>query len=180
MNLRVPVVCLTFVVCVAAETPNLTDQYRTAADQLIDAALADNDGYNRLAYLCYRIGNRLSGSVGLERAVAWSVEQMKAAGLSNVRVIPTKVPHWVRGAESARMVAPLDKPLHMLGLGGSIATPPGGINADVVVVPDFETLTAWGAIGFKARSLFITRSIRAMGLPACTGVTVPRRRLRWV
>ena len=42
---------------------------------------------------------------------------MKAAGLSNVRVIPAKVPHWVRGAESAPMLAPLDKPLHMLGWG---------------------------------------------------------------
>ena len=82
----------------AAPGDNLTEQYRAAAGQLIRAAMADNEGYNRLEYLCYRIGNRLSGSVGLERAIAWSVEQMKAVGLSNVRVIPTKVPHWVRNA----------------------------------------------------------------------------------
>ena len=94
------------------------------------AALADHEGYQRLTYLCYQIGSRLSGSTGLERAIEWSVEQMKAAGLSNVQVIPTKVPHWVRGAEQARMVAPLDKPLHMLGLGMSIGTPAGGITAD--------------------------------------------------
>lgn len=114
------------------------------ADKLIDAALADNEGYNRLAYLCYRIGNRLSGSAGLEKAVAWSAEQMKAAGLSNVRVIPVKVPHWVRGTESARLVAPYDKPLHMLGLGMSIATPPGGITAEVVTVSDFSELAKLG------------------------------------
>src|SRR6185369_11884859 len=113
---------------------DLTEQYRATADKLIDAALADTEGYNRLAYLCYRIGHRLSGSPGLEKAIAWSVETMKAAGLSNVRVIPAKVPHWVRGAESARMTAPLDKPLHMLGLGMSIGTPPGGITAEVVSV----------------------------------------------
>ena len=111
---------------------------------MIDAALADTEGYNRLAYLCYRIGNRLSGSPGLEKAIAWSVETMKAAGLSNVRVIPAKVPHWVRGAESARMVAPLDKPLHMLGLGMSIGTPPGGITADVVAVTTFDELAKLG------------------------------------
>src|SRR4249919_2519114 len=87
---------------------DLTAQYRITADKLIDAALADTEGYNRLAYLCYRIGHRLSGSPGLEKAIAWSVETMKAAGLSNVRVIPAKVPHWVRGAESARMLTPLD------------------------------------------------------------------------
>src|SRR5580765_2886087 len=62
-----------------AADPNLTDQYRATAEKLIDAALADTEGYNRLAYLCYRIGNRLSGSAGLERAVAWSAETMKAA-----------------------------------------------------------------------------------------------------
>jgi carboxypeptidase Q len=100
-------VCAAASACLAADTPNLTDQYRATADRLIDAALSDTDGYNRLAYLCYRIGNRLSGSAGLEKAVAWSAEQMKAAGLSNVRTIPVKVPHWVRGTESARMLTPL-------------------------------------------------------------------------
>ncbi len=69
---------------------------------------------------------------------------MKAAGLSNVRIIPVKVPHWVRGAESARMLTPLDKPLHMLGLGMSIGTPPGGITADVVPVASFEELDRLG------------------------------------
>jgi hypothetical protein len=132
--------------CIAfsAPPPTLTERYRAAADKLIDASLADTEGYNRLAYLCYRIGNRLSGSPSLDRAISWSVEQMKSAGLSNVRVIPTRVPHWVRGAESARLVAPTDKPLHMLGLGMSIATPPGGITADVIVVSNFEDLARLG------------------------------------
>ena len=76
---------------------DLTAHYKATADKLIEAALADSEGYNRLSYLCYRIGNRLSGSPGLEKAIAWSVEQMKAAGLSNVRTIPTH-----RGAVSLR------------------------------------------------------------------------------
>ena len=123
---------------------DLTEQYRPAAEKLIDAALADSEGYNRLAYLCYRIGNRLSGSASLERAIHWGADEMKAAGLSNVRIIPTKVPHWVRGAESARLLAPVDKPLRMLGLGMSVATPPGGITADVVAVNDFTELEKLG------------------------------------
>src|SRR5579872_3277363 len=81
---------------------SLTEIYRPAANRLIDAALADTEGWDRLSYLCDRIGNRLSGSAGLERALAWSAETMKAAGFANVQVIPTKVPHWVRGSESAR------------------------------------------------------------------------------
>ena len=149
--------------CAAADAPNLTEQYRATADKLIDAALADNDGYNRLAYLCYRIGNRLSGSAGLEKAVAWSAEQMKAAGLSNVRVIPVKVPHWVRGAESARMLAPLDKPLHMLGLGMSIGTPPGGITADVVAVSTFDELAKLGREKIQGKIVVYNEEYRGYG-----------------
>jgi len=109
---------------VAADAPNLTEQYRATANRIIAASLADTEGYDRLAYLCYHIGARLSGSAALERGIAWSAEQMKAAGLENVRVIPVMVPHWVRGAESARMIEPAEKPLHMLGLGMSVGTPP--------------------------------------------------------
>jgi hypothetical protein len=142
---------------------DLTDQYRVTADKLIDAALADQEGYARLTYLCYRIGNRLSGSTGLEKAIAWSVEQMKAAGLSNVHVIPAKVPHWVRGAESARMVAPLEKPLHMLGLGMSIGTPAGGITADVVAVNTFEDLAKLGKEKINGKIVLYNEEYRGYG-----------------
>src|SRR5262249_28615640 len=117
------------VVCALSTSQSLTEQYRSIADRLIDAALADSDGYSKLAYLCDRIGNRVSGSESLDGAIKWSEEQMKRDGLSNVRTIPVKVPHWVRGAESARLVAPENRPLHMLGLGMSVAPPAGGITA---------------------------------------------------
>jgi carboxypeptidase Q len=118
--------------------------YRDTANKLIDAALADDGGLNRLEYLCYRIGNRLSGSDSLDKAIAWSAEEMKKAGLANVRTIPVKVPHWVRGRESAEMLEPLQKPLFMLGLGGSIATPAADITADVVAVSTFDELEKLG------------------------------------
>ena len=86
-----------FVSALFAQTTNLTEKYKPVADKLIDASLADEEGYKRLTYLCYRIGNRLSGSPGLEKAIAWSAQQMKEAGLENVQVIPTKVPHGCVG-----------------------------------------------------------------------------------
>jgi hypothetical protein len=161
---RFPALSLCFLVaCGGLGAAGLDERYRSTADKLIDAALSDTEGYNRLTYLCYRIGNRLSGSPGLEKAIAWSVEQMKAAGLSNVRVIPTKVPHWVRGAESARMVAPLDKPLHMLGLGMSIATPPGGITAEVVAVNTFDDLARLGKEKLQGRIVLYNEEYRGYG-----------------
>ena len=149
--------------CLAADGPNLTDRYRAAAGRLTAAAMADTEGYDRLTYLCYRIGARLSGSPALERAIAWSVEQMKAAGLSNVRVIPAKVPHWVRGAESARMLEPMDKPLHMLGLGMSVGTPPGGIAADVVAVSSFEELARLGRGQVQGKVVLYNEVYRGYG-----------------
>ena len=161
---RITTLSLAFLVAGgAAFAADLTEQYRATADKLIDAALADTEGYNRLAYLCYRIGNRLSGSPGLEKAIAWSVETMKAAGLSNVRVIPAKVPHWVRGAESARLLTPLDRPLHMLGLGMSIGTPPGGITADVVSVATFEELAKLGRAKIQGKIVLYNEEYRGYG-----------------
>ncbi len=127
------------------------DAYRATANQLIDAALADNDGYAELAYLCDRIGNRLSGSESLDKAIAWAAEQMKKDGLENVVTPKVKVPHWVRGNESASLVEPVKKPLTMLGLGGSIATPKAGITAAVVPVASFTELEKKGRAAVEGK-----------------------------
>jgi hypothetical protein len=146
-----------------AFSQNLTDQYRATANRLIDAALADTGGYDNLAYLCDRIGNRLSGSESLNRAIKWSEETMTRDGLSNVRLIPVKVPHWVRGAESARLIAPETRPLHMLGLGMSVGTPPGGITADVVVVWNFDDLMHLGRDGVRGKIVLFNAPYEGYG-----------------
>ena len=83
---------------------------------------------------------RFSGSANLEQAIDWVIERMKADGLDNVRGEPVMVPRWVRGNESAELIEPRKQNLPMLGLGGSIATPQGGITAEVLVVSSFEEL----------------------------------------
>ncbi|HWF07799.1 MAG TPA: M20/M25/M40 family metallo-hydrolase [Bryobacteraceae bacterium] len=130
--------------CRAADNKADAARYQDGANKLIAAALADNAGLDRLEYLCYRIGNRVSGSPALDQAIVWGAEEMKKAGLANVRTIPVKVPHWVRGKESAEMLEPLRKPLFMLGLGGSVATPADGITADIVAVWSFDELEKLG------------------------------------
>jgi hypothetical protein len=127
-----------------AETGALHAKYTAAANRLIAASLADSGGYQKLAYLTDRIGNRLSGSAALDKAIEWSVRQMKDAGLSNVTKIPTKVPHWIRGHESAELIEPVVRPLHMIGIGMSVGTPPGGITANAVVVSSFDELAKLG------------------------------------
>jgi len=135
----------------AENTSTLAEQYREAASKLIDAALTDQGGMEKLSYLCDRIGNRLSGSPALERAVAWAAAQMKADGLTNVVTPRVKVPHWVRGNESAALLEPVARPLTILGLGGSVATPRKGITAEVVPVSSFEDLDRHGRAGIEGR-----------------------------
>lgn len=136
----------------AAQKPQALDaQYREVAGRLIGAAMVDEGGWDKLSYLTTRIGNRLSGSPQLDRAVQWIVERMKSEGLDNARSQPVKVPHWVRGRESARMITPFEKPLNILGLGSSIATPPSGITAGVVVARSFEELETLGESKVKGK-----------------------------
>ncbi|HSJ29988.1 MAG TPA: M28 family metallopeptidase [Longimicrobiales bacterium] len=118
----------------------IPQDYRAPADRLIDAALGDSAAFERLTTLVDRFGHRLSGSESLERALDWIIEEMRADGLANVRGEPVLVPHWVRGEESAELVSPRPRVLPMLGLGGSVATPAGGIEAEVLVVGSFEEL----------------------------------------
>ncbi|MBC8164740.1 MAG: M20/M25/M40 family metallo-hydrolase, partial [Bryobacteraceae bacterium] len=146
-----------------AQQASLTTKYAATAKKLIDAALADEDGYNKLAYLCDQIGTRLSGSAGLERAVKWSAETMKKDGLSNVTTQPVKVPHWVRGAESARIIEPQTRDLNMIGLGNSVGTPANGVTANLVVVSNFDELTALGRAKVQGKIVLFDAPYKGYG-----------------
>lgn len=121
------------------------EAYRNAAGRIIGEAMSSTFAWDRLALLGDTFGNRLSGSKSLDDAIQWAAAEMKKDGLENVHTEPVKVPHWVRGAESAEITSPRPRPLVMLGLGNSVGTPPEGIEADVLVVHNFEELEANGS-----------------------------------
>jgi Zn-dependent M28 family amino/carboxypeptidase len=139
MSLRFLLPILLLMPVSAFAQPNLTDAYRDPAGQILGAALVDDEGWEKLEYLTVEIGHRLSGSAGLERAIDWAAGNMQQEGLV-VRKLPVKVPHWVRGPESAQLLAPVERPLSILGLGGSVGTPEGGITAPVIAVTSYEAL----------------------------------------
>jgi len=113
-------------------------------DAIVDASLNGEGALRKLVELCDDVGHRLSGSPGLERAVEWAVKTLEADGHENVRAEPVRVPKWVRGRESLVLVEPREYPMVLLGLGGSVGTPPEGITAEVVVVRDKKELDAIG------------------------------------
>lgn len=127
------------------------DALRPAAARLLGEALASRQAHRRLEELCDDIGHRLSGSPALERAVEWAAQVLRDDGLVNVRAEPVLVPHWVRGAERAFIEAPTRHDLTILGLGGSVGTPPGGLSAEVVVVGRMAELDSLGAERIRGR-----------------------------
>ena len=126
--------------------PNpIQKEYQAIADRIIAGATADSAAWNKLAELTDGFGNRLSGSDALERAIDWIVARMKTEGLANAHTEPVMVPHWIRGHEKVELLQPRYLNLPMLGLGGSVATPKGGIEAEVLVVSSFDELKARAA-----------------------------------
>ena len=124
----------------AAATP-IADAYREVAARILADARADRGGFDKLRHLTDRIGNRLAGSAALDTAIAWAADAMRADG-HDVRVDKVMVPRWVRGAEAARITAPIQRDLVVLGLGGSVGTPKGGVTGKVVVVRSWAELEA--------------------------------------
>lgn len=119
---------------------NSPADYQPEAQRLTQAATNSVFGFKRLATLCDTFGPRFTGSKNLEDAINWCLAEMKKDGFKNVRGEAVKVPRWIRGRESVEMIAPRHRKLPMLGLGGSIGTPPDGITAEVLVVSGFDDL----------------------------------------
>lgn len=133
-----------------APTPLLySDKTIAEMKRLQQAAVASDYAYREVGYLANNIGPRLSGSAQAQRAVEYVAGEMRKLGLE-VRLQPCMVPHWVRGAEHAELIewdgmAPgTTQKVVLTALGGSVATPESGLTAEVVVVNNFEELTALG------------------------------------
>lgn len=129
-----------------AEAPTpIQAEYQAVANRIIAAATADSAAWSKLAELTDTFGHRISGSESLEQAIDWIIGRMTREGLANVRGEPVMVPRWVRGHEQAELLQPRYVNMPMLGLGMSVGTPRGGIEAEVLVVSSFDELATRAA-----------------------------------
>jgi Iap family predicted aminopeptidase len=112
-------------------------------------ALQDDYGYRQVAHLTDNIGARPSGSLQAKAAVDYVADELRKLGL-DVHLEEVKVPHWLRGAETAQLTEYAGQPpgttqkIVLTALGGSTSTGADGISADVVVVNNFDELKALG------------------------------------
>lgn len=126
-------------------TPTLLSEMK----QLQQVALKSDYAYRQTGYLCNNIGPRLTGSPQAGRAVEYVAAEMRRLGLE-VQLEKLSVPHWVRGEETGSLVqfpgqaANTTQKIVLTALGGSVATPPRGLTAEVVVVENFDELQTLG------------------------------------
>jgi len=151
-----------------AEPPPPTDEQ--IAVQLRDEALGGEDlAWDWVSELTTRFGPRPAGSDNEHRAAEWAAARFKALGFANVHIETFPITAWVRGVESAQIVAPVLQPLAVAALGESPATPPGGLEGEVVIFPTLADLkeappgSLTGKIAFVAARMVRTQDGEGYG-----------------
>jgi hypothetical protein len=130
-----------------------------AATEIVKKALAGTKAAEIATSLTDRAGPRLAGSPGDKAAVAWGVEMLRGLHFTNVRAEKAPVRVWTRRLESGEVVLPWPQPLALTALGGSVATPEAGLEADVLEVSSLEDLDAHGEAA-RGKIVFFDSAMR--------------------
>lgn len=142
----------------AASEP--TDE-QTAALLRDEALAGENLAWDWVSELTTRFGPRPAGSDNEHRAAEWAAERLKALGFANVHIESFPITAWVRGVESAQIVAPVPQPLVVAALGESPPTPPTGLEGEVVIFPTLADLKAAPAGSLDGKIAFVAaRTVR--------------------
>lgn len=115
--------------------------------------------YQWLDDLSNKIGSRLSGSDGADKAVNYTKVELEKLGLSRVYLQEVMVPKWVRGEKEVAYAINNNSKTSfpICALGGSVATPKNGITAGVIEVKSLEELTLLGRDKVKGKIIFFNR-----------------------
>ena len=140
---------------IAADSTPSTKSLETAA-KLREQALAGNRAYELTASLTTDVGQRMAGSEGDRRAVAWAKARFESLGFDRVELQPVRYPRWLRRHESGAITAPYEMPMHLTALGRSNGTN-GDLHAEVVRFEDIDALKAAADGSLKGKIAFIDK-----------------------
>ena len=149
--------------------------WATTAAELRDRALSEEvrrRPWNVLESLTTEVGPRSAGSPGDKAAVAWGLREMEALGFEAVRAEPVTVPHWVRGRNEGEILAPYPQPMVLTALGGSVATPKRGLEAEVVRAESLEALAALPDEAVRGKIVFLDQAMERRRDGSGYGATV--------
>ena len=122
---------------------------------LRDAALKDELAYDIVEGLTTEVGQRLAATEAEARARAWGVAKLKALGFKNVHVETYQMPVWLRGEESAEVLAPFPQKLKLVALGNSGATPAAGLTAPVAIFRSYGDLANAPAAAVRGKIVYV-------------------------
>ncbi len=122
-----------------------------------DRAIADTTAWDVLESLTTEIGARPVGSPALARARDWAQAKLKALGFTNVHAEAFEAEAWIRGEERAEVISPYPQTLQVLGLGRSISTPKGGLEAEIKLFKTYDALLAAPPGSLKGRIAVVTQ-----------------------
>ena len=126
-----------------------------------DALANDLYAWDITEGLTTEVGQRMAGTAAEARARAWSIAKLKAMGFSNVRVETFAMPVWVRGPESASILAPFPQKLVVAALGNSASTGPAGVTGEVVAFDSVDALRAAPDSAVRCKIVFIDHRMTA-------------------
>jgi Iap family predicted aminopeptidase len=126
-------------------------------DSLREKALSSSLAYSIVESLTVEVGPRIAGSEGDKRAVVWAQDKLKSLGFDKVYTQPVRVRNWSRGRAEAKVTKPFSQKLVITALGGSIATPEGGLQAPVVMFSSLQELQAASKSQVKDKIVFVNR-----------------------
>ncbi len=130
--------------------------------KISDEILLHGASYENLRVLCKNVGNRISGSAGAAKAVEWGEKAMKESGADKVWLQPANVPYWYRGKESLmlKIANGQYKKVTALSLGNSEGTNGKPLEAEIVMVHNFDELNALPAGAVKGKIVYFNYRFR--------------------
>jgi carboxypeptidase Q len=140
-----------------AASPSLSDPIRSTAASLRDEAMKGTRAYEYVRSLTTEVGPRMAGSEGDRKSIEWGLRMMRELGFANVRAEAVTVPHWEPGNAEGQILAPWPQPVVLLPLGGSVGTPEGGLEGEVVEVPSVEDLDKMSPETVRGKIVFINK-----------------------
>lgn len=163
------------VVAAAADAPPPIDAAAAqAALTLRERAIAGSRAVEWVRGLTDEAGPRLAGSPGDRAAVNWALATLRLQGFANVHAEKVLVPVWQRGIETGEVLAPWPHTLALTALGGSVPTPEGGLEAEIVELPSMDALES-NADRVKGKIVFFNVKMERAADMSGYGRAVPVR-----
>lgn len=116
--------------------------YLDLTKKIVNKGLREGKAYDILKTIT-SVGPRLTGSPQADKAVKLLEKEMYNLGFDRVHLEPTRVRHWIPGTtKEAQIISRIlgTSSLSICPIGGSVATPPDGITAEILEVRTFDEL----------------------------------------